>query len=125
MRWLFKLQLQNAEGTGLDPFSCWLFLRGIKTLALRVARAQESASKAKLIVFYLAPVDTIVVYLLRLLLGLLSIHVLRSSTTSAWLPTPVVPPLVRQMWNGRSESGVCTSLNLEVPAVSCHSPPAV
>jgi cystathionine beta-lyase len=34
---------QNAEGNGLDPNSCWLFLRGIKTLALRVERAQASA----------------------------------------------------------------------------------
>ena len=34
---------QNAEGTGCDPFSCWLFLRGIKTMALRVERAQENA----------------------------------------------------------------------------------
>ena len=34
---------QNAEGTGLDPFSCWLFLRGIKTMALRVERAQDNA----------------------------------------------------------------------------------
>jgi cystathionine beta-lyase/cystathionine gamma-synthase len=34
---------QNAEGSGLDPQSCWLFMRGIKTLALRVERAQETA----------------------------------------------------------------------------------
>jgi len=34
---------QNAEGTGLAPFDCWLFLRGIKTLAIRVERAQENA----------------------------------------------------------------------------------
>eukprot|EP00511_Aplanochytrium_stocchinoi_P004366 CAMPEP_0204830252 /NCGR_PEP_ID=MMETSP1346-20131115/8421_1 /ASSEMBLY_ACC=CAM_ASM_000771 /TAXON_ID=215587 /ORGANISM="Aplanochytrium stocchinoi, Strain GSBS06" /LENGTH=568 /DNA_ID=CAMNT_0051960411 /DNA_START=219 /DNA_END=1925 /DNA_ORIENTATION=+ len=34
---------QNAEGTGLGPFDCWLFLRGIKTLAIRVERAQENA----------------------------------------------------------------------------------
>jgi cystathionine beta-lyase len=34
---------QNAEGNGMDPFSCWLFLRGIKTMALRVGRAQGSA----------------------------------------------------------------------------------
>ena len=35
---------QNAEGSGCDPFSCWLFMRGIKTLALRVERAQLSAA---------------------------------------------------------------------------------
>jgi len=34
---------QNAEGTGLSPFDSWLFLRGIKTLALRVEKAQENA----------------------------------------------------------------------------------
>jgi len=32
---------QNAEGTGLAPFDCWLVLRGLKTMALRV-RAQQS-----------------------------------------------------------------------------------
>ncbi len=36
---------QNAEGTGLSPFDCWLFLRGIKTLAIRVERAQENAMR--------------------------------------------------------------------------------
>lgn len=34
---------QNAEGSGLSPFDSWLFLRGIKTLAIRVERAQENA----------------------------------------------------------------------------------
>lgn len=34
---------QNAEGTGLAPFDAWLFLRGIKTLAIRVDRCQENA----------------------------------------------------------------------------------
>jgi cystathionine beta-lyase/cystathionine gamma-synthase len=34
---------QNAEGSGLAPFDCWLFLRGIKTLALRVEKAQQNA----------------------------------------------------------------------------------
>lgn len=34
---------QNAEGSGLDPFSCWLFLRGIKTLGLRVRASQDNA----------------------------------------------------------------------------------
>lgn len=37
--------LQNAEGSGLGPFDSWLFLRGIKTMALRVERAQENASQ--------------------------------------------------------------------------------
>jgi len=35
---------QNAEGTGLSPFDCWLFLRGIKTLAIRVNAAQHNAT---------------------------------------------------------------------------------
>jgi cystathionine beta-lyase len=37
--------LQNALGTALAPFDCWLLLRSIKTLALRVERAQENAEK--------------------------------------------------------------------------------
>lgn len=37
--------LQNAEGTALAPFECFLFLRGIKTMFLRVERAQESAQQ--------------------------------------------------------------------------------
>jgi len=37
--------LQNAEGTALAPFECFLFLRGIKTMHLRVERAQESAEQ--------------------------------------------------------------------------------
>ena len=36
--------LQNAEGSGLAPFECWLLLRGLKTLALRV-RAQERTTR--------------------------------------------------------------------------------
>jgi cystathionine beta-lyase/cystathionine gamma-synthase len=36
---------QNAEGTGLAPFDCWLVLRGIKTMALRVERAQSNAER--------------------------------------------------------------------------------
>jgi len=36
---------QNAEGTGLAPFECWLVLRGTKTMALRLERAQENARK--------------------------------------------------------------------------------
>jgi cystathionine beta-lyase len=36
---------QNSEGAGLSPFESWLLLRGIKTLALRVERQNESARK--------------------------------------------------------------------------------
>ncbi|KAJ1406784.1 cystathionine beta-lyase [Ochromonadaceae sp. CCMP2298] len=36
---------QNAEGTALAPFDCWLVLRGMKTMALRVYRQQENAVK--------------------------------------------------------------------------------
>ncbi len=36
---------QNAEGAGLSPFESWLLLRGMKTLALRVERQNESAFK--------------------------------------------------------------------------------
>jgi cystathionine beta-lyase len=35
--------VQNAEGTGLAPFDCFLALRGLKTMALRVDRAQQNA----------------------------------------------------------------------------------
>mmetsp|Transcript_109092 Transcript_109092/g.304989 ORF Transcript_109092/g.304989 Transcript_109092/m.304989 type:complete len:627 (+) Transcript_109092:43-1923(+) len=35
--------LQNCEGTALAPFECFLFLRGMKTMFLRVQRAQENA----------------------------------------------------------------------------------
>jgi len=34
---------QNAEGTGLAPFDCWLLLRGLKTMPLRLERAMASA----------------------------------------------------------------------------------
>ncbi|XP_047969963.1 cystathionine beta-lyase, chloroplastic-like isoform X1 [Salvia hispanica] len=37
--------IQNAEGSGLAPFDCWLCLRGIKTMALRVEKQQENAQK--------------------------------------------------------------------------------
>ncbi|XVF56266.1 hypothetical protein PTKIN_Ptkin06aG0105300 [Pterospermum kingtungense] len=37
--------LQNAVGSGLSPFDCWICLRGIKTLALRVEKQQENAQK--------------------------------------------------------------------------------
>ena len=36
---------QNAEGAGLSPFESWLLLRGLKTLALRVERQNQSALK--------------------------------------------------------------------------------
>ncbi|XP_017255554.1 cystathionine beta-lyase, chloroplastic-like isoform X2 [Daucus carota subsp. sativus] len=35
--------LQNAEGAGLAPFDCWICLRAIKTMALRVEKQQENA----------------------------------------------------------------------------------
>jgi cystathionine beta-lyase len=34
---------QNAEGAALSPFESWLLLRGLKTLALRVERQNDSA----------------------------------------------------------------------------------
>ncbi|CAI9095922.1 OLC1v1031960C1 [Oldenlandia corymbosa var. corymbosa] len=37
--------IQSAEGAGLAPFDCWLCLRGIKTMALRVEKQQENAQK--------------------------------------------------------------------------------
>uniref|UniRef100_A0A7N0UT12 Cystathionine beta-lyase, chloroplastic n=1 Tax=Kalanchoe fedtschenkoi TaxID=63787 RepID=A0A7N0UT12_KALFE len=37
--------LQNAEGSGLAPYDCWLVRRGIKTMVLRVKAQQESAQK--------------------------------------------------------------------------------
>ncbi|CAI0473262.1 unnamed protein product [Linum tenue] len=37
--------LQNAEGSGLAPNDCWLCLRGIKTMVLRVEKQQENAQK--------------------------------------------------------------------------------
>lgn len=37
--------LQNAEGSGLAPFDCWLCLRGIKTMALRIEKQQANAQK--------------------------------------------------------------------------------
>jgi cystathionine beta-lyase len=35
--------LQNAEGTALSPFDSWLLLRGMKTLAVRVAQENRNA----------------------------------------------------------------------------------
>ncbi|KAK4794719.1 hypothetical protein SAY86_012713 [Trapa natans] len=37
--------LQNAEGSALAPFDCWICLRGIKTMALRIEKQQENAQK--------------------------------------------------------------------------------
>lgn len=39
------LPAQNSEGTALGPFDCWLLLRGIKTMALRMERQAENAGK--------------------------------------------------------------------------------
>lgn len=36
---------QNAEGAALSPFDSWLLLRGLKTLALRVERQNDTAAK--------------------------------------------------------------------------------
>jgi len=35
--------LQNSEGGGLSPYDCWLCLRGLKTMKLRMERQQENA----------------------------------------------------------------------------------
>jgi len=34
--------VQNAEGTALAPFECWLLLRGLKTLPLRLRQQEEN-----------------------------------------------------------------------------------
>ena len=36
--------VQNAEGSGLGPFDCWLALRGVKTMALRMERSAATAA---------------------------------------------------------------------------------
>ena len=36
---------QNAEGTGLAPFDCWLCLRGLKTMSLRLRAQQANARR--------------------------------------------------------------------------------
>jgi cystathionine beta-lyase len=38
-------QLQNAEGTALGPFDCFLLLRGLKTLKLRLDAQQQNAER--------------------------------------------------------------------------------
>lgn len=35
----------KTTGAGLAPFDCWLILRGIKTLGIRMERSQENAIK--------------------------------------------------------------------------------
>lgn len=40
LRFIYK-----TTGAGLAPFDCWLLLRGIQTLAVRMDRAQENAQK--------------------------------------------------------------------------------
>lgn len=42
--------LQNAEGSGLAPFDCWLCMRGIKTMALRVEKQQVQLSTICIII---------------------------------------------------------------------------
>ncbi len=37
--------LIKTTGSGLSPFDCWLVLRGIKTLAVRMEKSQENAGK--------------------------------------------------------------------------------
>lgn len=37
--------LLNAMGTGASPFDCWLVLRGIKTLAVRMMQHEENAAQ--------------------------------------------------------------------------------
>ncbi|API94165.1 MULTISPECIES: methionine biosynthesis PLP-dependent protein [Virgibacillus] len=37
--------LHNASGAVLSPFDCWLLIRGLKTLSLRIAKHQENAQK--------------------------------------------------------------------------------
>lgn len=41
--------LQNAEGAGLAPFDCWLCLRGIKTMELRVQKQQVMSCVIRLL----------------------------------------------------------------------------
>jgi cystathionine gamma-synthase len=37
--------IQNASGAVLSPFDAWLVLRGVKTLSVRLSRAQDNAKK--------------------------------------------------------------------------------
>mmetsp|Transcript_23245 Transcript_23245/g.64221 ORF Transcript_23245/g.64221 Transcript_23245/m.64221 type:complete len:507 (+) Transcript_23245:85-1605(+) len=36
--------MQNAEGAGLAPFDCWLALRGLRTMALRMERSAQNCA---------------------------------------------------------------------------------
>lgn len=40
--------LQNAQGTALAPFDCWLLLRGIKTMHVRMKQQQAAAQQLAL-----------------------------------------------------------------------------
>ena len=40
--------VQNAEGAILGPFDCWLAMRGLKTMALRMERQAASAMRIAL-----------------------------------------------------------------------------
>lgn len=42
--------MQNAEGSALGPFDCWLAMRGLKTMALRM---EQQATTAALIACWL------------------------------------------------------------------------
>lgn len=37
--------VQNAEGTGLSPMDCWLLIRGLKTMSLRMERQVQNCEK--------------------------------------------------------------------------------
>ena len=37
--------VQNAEGTGIGPMECWLLLRGLKTMSLRMERQVQNCEK--------------------------------------------------------------------------------
>jgi cysteine-S-conjugate beta-lyase len=37
--------MQNAEGAHLGPFDCWLAMRGLKTMALRMERQAANAGR--------------------------------------------------------------------------------
>lgn len=37
--------LQNSEGTGLGPFDCWLLIRGLKTMGLRMEKQASNAQR--------------------------------------------------------------------------------
>ena len=40
----WEYPVQNAEGAILGPFDCWLAMRGLKTMALRMRRQAASAA---------------------------------------------------------------------------------